>query len=97
MAVLVSFAEPGNILILILALVEPALILYVVYWYRNRKDASLDTVIKLFAVGTGRMGLGLRGWGLESGDVQIVRADSTSGHGLAFAIPWSSTSRLVLG
>lgn len=46
-----SLRAPGNILIILLALLEPAFILWLVYWRKHRKDASLDAVIKLFAVG----------------------------------------------
>lgn len=51
-AIISSVGAPGNVLIILLALLEPAFILYLVYWRSNRKDASLDAVIKLFAVGT---------------------------------------------
>lgn len=50
-AIIVSLRAPGNILIILLALLEPAFILWLVYWRKHRKDASLDAVIKLFAVG----------------------------------------------
>jgi len=30
---------------------QPVVVLYIVYWRKHKKEASLDTIIKLFAVG----------------------------------------------
>ncbi|GAB5036753.1 Hypothetical protein NocV09_04800120, partial [Nannochloropsis oceanica] len=49
LAVLVS--SPGSALILTLAVLQPVVVLYIVYWRKHKKEASLDTIIKLFAVG----------------------------------------------
>jgi RsiW-degrading membrane proteinase PrsW (M82 family) len=40
-----------NVAVLLLVFVQPLLILYFIYWRYNRNYASLDYVIKLFAVG----------------------------------------------
>ena len=36
---------------LTLAVLQPVIVLYIVYWRKHRKEASLDVIIKLFAVG----------------------------------------------
>lgn len=48
---LISSAHAQNFLVLVLVFLQPLLIMYFVYWRKNRKYASLDFVIKLFAVG----------------------------------------------
>jgi Cys-rich protein (TIGR01571 family) len=48
---LLLLKKPLNIAVLLMVFIQPFLILYFIYW-RNKKDtASLDYVIKLFAVG----------------------------------------------
>lgn len=43
--------EPASLGILLLVFVQPVLILYFFYWRSRRKNAQLDYVVKLFAVG----------------------------------------------
>jgi hypothetical protein len=74
-SILASVREPGNLLILFLAFLEPLLILYLVYWRHHQRDANLDLVIKLFAVGA------LKGeWGMREVSVQT--------HVMPDAHPW---------
>ena len=48
---IVLFGDPLNIAVLVLLFAQPLLILYLFYWRYHRSHASLDYVIKLFAVG----------------------------------------------
>lgn len=48
---IVLFGDPLNIAVLVLVFAQPVLILYLFYWRYHRSHASLDYVIKLFAVG----------------------------------------------
>lgn len=48
---LISSDHAQNILILLLVFIQPFVILYFTYWRYHRIHASLDYVIKLFAVG----------------------------------------------
>jgi len=48
---LIASGRPQNIVVLLLVFLQPLLILYLLYWRSRRKFASLDYVIKLFAVG----------------------------------------------
>jgi RsiW-degrading membrane proteinase PrsW (M82 family) len=48
---IVLFGDPLNIAVLVLVFAQPLLILYFFYWRYHRSHASLDYVIKLFAVG----------------------------------------------
>jgi len=43
--------KPWNVCILALVFLQPAVILYFVYWRSRRQAATLDSVIKMFAVG----------------------------------------------
>lgn len=43
--------KEDNILVLLLTFVQPTIILYFIYWKSRRQYATLDMVIKLFAVG----------------------------------------------
>jgi Cys-rich protein (TIGR01571 family) len=49
--ILSSTKRARNVAVLLLVFVQPFLILYFLYWRYNRNYASLDYVIKLFAVG----------------------------------------------
>lgn len=51
LGLLVALHKSQNIAILVLIFVQPMVILYFVYWRSRRQYASLDYVIKLFAVG----------------------------------------------
>lgn len=48
---LASARKGAHIVILLLAFLQPFLLLYFVYWRNRRQYASLDMVVKLFAVG----------------------------------------------
>jgi len=48
---LVLNGKPLNIVVLVLVFAQPLLVLYLFYWRYHRSHASLDYVIKLFAVG----------------------------------------------
>jgi Cys-rich protein (TIGR01571 family) len=55
-ALLVSYqtfysSKPGNVGILLLIFLQPAIILYFVYWRKRRSSTPLDNVLKMFLVG----------------------------------------------
>ena len=49
--VLITSDHAENFAVLLLVFVQPVIIMYVVYWRKLRKHASVDYIIKLFAAG----------------------------------------------
>ena len=52
-AIIACFAlgKPMNVVVLLMIFIQPFLIIYFVYWRPRRQHATLDSVIKMFAVG----------------------------------------------
>lgn len=51
MSIVLLLRKPSYFVVLLVVFLQPALILYFVYWRQRRKFAQLDYVIKLFMVG----------------------------------------------
>ncbi|GAB5369408.1 hypothetical protein AAMO2058_001401900 [Amorphochlora amoebiformis] len=49
--IIACFADPAEIAFYPMVMIIPLIILYFIYWRRNREEIPLDTIIKLFMVG----------------------------------------------